>query len=170
MQKHFLSCLLAAGLFACGGNPEGEKKEDKKEQVSEKAEKEAAKESQPDADSPKIDQTWVGKYTFSEKIGETQGGTPVSFVHVLEIKSDGTTTYNVDGLQTMKRNVCKLVNKNEQAAELIFEKFGEEDMFKKGYKKDDVILKLTKVSDDKLETMITDASEKTKKVTFERTK
>lgn len=61
MQKHFLSCLLAAGLFACGGNPEGEKKEDKKEQVSEKAEKEATKEPQSDANSPKIDQTWADR-------------------------------------------------------------------------------------------------------------
>lgn len=80
-----------------------------------------------------------GKYSFSENLGQTVGGTGINYYHTIDIfKENGQykATYSIDGYQTLTRLECSVmevkINASAPANSLIlqFEKYGADDLFK----------------------------------------
>lgn len=92
---------------------------------------------------------WTGKYMRSETQGKTAGGTSIMYSYSLEIsQKEGKLIahYHVDGYQTLTRHFCLVKEISENKIQLIFEKFGKQDLFKSShlFKKGQKLMTLTK--------------------------
>ena len=85
-----------------------------------------------------------GKFRFTESLGETAGGTGIFYTHSIQIKNATSALYSVDGYHASCRLECKLVKISANKVQLIFDYFGELDMFKSAddYKKGQKLLTL----------------------------
>jgi hypothetical protein len=75
----------------------------------------------------------LGRFSFSESVGESAGGIPINFFHTLQItESAGVLvgSYHIDGYQTMTRLRGQLRPVNGKQWQLIFEDFEEDDLFR----------------------------------------
>lgn len=83
---------------------------------------------------------YLGAYAFSESI---EGGSmPMMYNHVMTIEKNGgkyTVNYDVDGYQTMTRLKCS-IESNDNEHNVVFEEFGEEQIFKSGYEPGDKVV------------------------------
>ncbi len=72
----------------------------------------------------------VGTYSHVIALGENTGGTPIQYFHSIVLDGKGLS-YAVDGYQMMRRLECSLKPlAGEEAWEVYFENYGEEDLFK----------------------------------------
>lgn len=85
-----------------------------------------------------------GTFRFTESLGETAGGTGIFYTHSIEIKNATSALYAVDGYQASFRLECKLVKISANKIQLVFDHFGELDMFKSAddYKKGQKLMTL----------------------------
>lgn len=72
----------------------------------------------------------AGTYSHVIVLGESAGGTPIQYFHSVVLNEKGLS-YAVDGYQMMRRLECSLKPlAGEEAWEVYFENYGEEDLFK----------------------------------------
>ncbi|OJJ19435.1 hypothetical protein BKI52_21745 [marine bacterium AO1-C] len=86
----------------------------------------------------------VGQFTHTESLGKTAGGTGIFYTHTIELKNAQSALYSVDGYQASSRLECKVVKLSAHKIQLIFDHFGEHDMFKNGelYRKGQALMTL----------------------------
>lgn len=156
--------ILLVSLFACKSNTSEQKAtENEKKDTNTTQELEVRKQSEGVA-SPN---TWKGIFTFDENPGETAGGTPILYSYAIEFLPDGSVRYDIDGYQTMVRAICSLKNIDDKTAELIFERFGDDDLFKTQFQKGQLVATLIKIDETKIKFL---AEGKTEKGVFQRVK
>lgn len=138
------------GLFSCGGGQNAETKDEGSSEdnqnletsednskFSEEDKEETFEENNENSEETESNSNFAGKYNFEESLGETNGGTPIFYNHVVTISKDNgeyKAEYAVDGYQTAVRLECSVIEKKSKAnvsiLELNFEKFGELHLFK----------------------------------------
>lgn len=89
--------------------------------------------------SSAVNKKWAGQYTFEESAKNVTGDGAQTWNYVIDIKEKDANTLvadiQVDGFQTMTR-IEASVKASEKNAEVIFEKYGKDNMFEL-YKKGD---------------------------------
>ncbi len=98
---------------------------------------------------------WVGSYITNVSLGTIADDMPISVgieIKFFEDNGQLMAEYNADGYQTMSRQIFIVKQISPTKAELVFERHGEEDAFKRDdFKKGDVLLTLSKTSDKEIE-------------------
>ncbi len=85
----------------------------------------------------KID--WDGSYSYSIN---SYGKLWIHDLQIIKKGSQWVAKYNVDGSQTMIRQICSAKLLSPQKMEISFVKYGKNDMFKRGTKPGDKVLML----------------------------
>ncbi|HAS42608.1 MAG TPA: hypothetical protein DCS93_19160 [Microscillaceae bacterium] len=85
-----------------------------------------------------------GKFSYTESLGKTAGGTGIFYTHTIHLKNTQSALYSVDGYQASSRLACKVIKLKANRVQLVFDHFGEHDMFKNGdiYKKGQKLMTL----------------------------
>jgi hypothetical protein len=157
MKSSIFVWILLVSLFACKSNTSEQKAtENEKKDTNITQELELRKQSKEVASQ----NTWKGLFTFDENPGETAGGTPILYSYAIEFLPDGSVRYDIDGYQTMVRAICSLKEKDEKTAELIFERFGDDDLFKSQFQKGQVVATLIRIDEKKIKVFENGKTEK----------
>ncbi len=138
MRNSILFILMLLTILACKEQSKGDTADNASEAQTENPQNPTVT---PANESVMID--FSGKFSYSENLGASAGGTPINYFHSLEITKTSEKTYevkyNIDGYQMMQRLVCSAQSQSNGAKLLIsFVKFGEdalfanEDLFKSG--------------------------------------
>jgi len=129
-MRSFKIVFFLAVIFvfsACG------KKDEKVNTENQSSTQNVAPNTQQDqTNSGAVNKKWAGQYTFEESAKNVTGSGAQTWNYVIDIKEKDAGTLvadiQVDGFQTMTR-IEASVKASEKNAEVIFEKYGKDNMF-----------------------------------------